>query len=80
MMERMGRERTTRTPAAPSESERLITTRELSTRTTLSRSTIWRLVRDRQIPAPLKLTTSRIAWREGDITAWLAERAEAGRQ
>jgi prophage regulatory protein len=51
--------------------DRLVTARELSARSTLSRSTIWRLVRDREMPAPLQLTPTRIAWRESEVAAWL---------
>lgn len=54
--------------------DRLITTRELQQRTTLSRSTLWRMARDGDIPKPVQLTPTRIAWSERAIAEWLARR------
>ncbi|MDE2134461.1 MAG: AlpA family phage regulatory protein, partial [Alphaproteobacteria bacterium] len=38
---------------------------------TLSRTTVWRRVRQGTFPAPVSLGTTRIAWRESDIAAWM---------
>jgi excisionase family DNA binding protein len=54
--------------------ERLVTQRELSQRLTLSRTTIWRLTRSGALPAPKQITSTRIGWRESDVSAWLAKR------
>jgi prophage regulatory protein len=48
---------------------------EVQRRTTLSRTTVWRLERGGHFPPSIKLSPSRIAWREKDITAWLLRRA-----
>lgn len=38
-----------------------------------SHSWLWRSVRAGTFPAPLKLSANSIAWRLGDIRAWLAQ-------
>lgn len=47
---------------------------EVIRQTTLSRSTIWRLQKAKMFPEPLRISTSRIAFRRSDIEAWLAAR------
>lgn len=37
----------------------------------VSQSTIWRWVRQRKFPAPLKLTRGVTAWRRADVKSWL---------
>lgn len=44
--------------------------------TSLSRSTIYDLMSKGKFPRPIKLTGKAVAWREGDITAWLNSRVE----
>lgn len=51
---------------------RLLRGRDVFRLVTLSRTTVWRRVRDGTFPAPLSLGTTRIAWRESDIAAWMA--------
>ena len=46
-------------------------------RTSLSKTTIYRLVSENKFPRPYQLTLRRVAWREADISAWLAGRGEA---
>ena len=60
--------------------------REMIARTSLSRSTIWRMARAGHLPAPVRITSARIGWRESQIAAWLdartpraSEAAEAAR-
>lgn len=38
------------------------------------RSTVWRFVRLGIFPAPMRLGLRKLAWRESDIDAWLANR------
>ena len=51
---------------------RLLKGRDVFQLVTLSRTTVWRRVRDGTFPAPVSLGTTRIAWRESDIAAWIA--------
>lgn len=47
-----------------------------------SRPHLWRLVKEKQFPPPIKLGANRIAWVETEIDAWLrakvAERDSSG--
>ncbi len=51
---------------------RLLKSRDVFRLVTLSRTTVWRRVREGTFPAPVSLGTTRIAWRESDIAAWMA--------
>lgn len=55
--------------------ERLLSWTELRARVPLSRATIWGLRRIGKFPQPIQISPNRIAWRESDLTAWIAERA-----
>jgi len=57
-----------------SDTDTVLTTRELLKRIPLNRSTIWRMVREGRFPAPIQLTAARIGWRWSTVAAWLAER------
>ncbi|MCC7045030.1 MAG: AlpA family phage regulatory protein [Acidobacteria bacterium] len=71
----MARTETARTHDTPTATlDRLMTTRELIARTSLSRSTLWRMARSGALPPPVRLTPTRIAWRESQIAAWLDAR------
>ena len=48
-------------------------------RVALSDTTIWRLERAGKCPRSLRISPGAVAWRERDIEAWIAERAEEGR-
>jgi prophage regulatory protein len=56
--------------------EILLTTAEVLRRVPLRRETIWRLVRENKFPAPVRLTSSRLAWRLSAILAWISEREQ----
>jgi predicted DNA-binding transcriptional regulator AlpA len=43
-------------------------------RVPMSDTTLWRRVKDGGFPAPVKISTNAIAWREADIEQWIAER------
>jgi prophage regulatory protein len=57
---------------------RLMRGREVFSIVALSRTTVWRRVRAATFPAPVSLGTTRIAWRESDIAAWLAAQRPSG--
>lgn len=42
--------------------------------TGLARSTIYHLMSRGQFPRPVRLSVRAVAWRESDVTAWLASR------
>ena len=42
--------------------------------TSLSKTTIYRLIGEDKFPRPCQLTERRVAWRESEITAWIADR------
>ena len=59
-------------------SEILLKVRVVASKTTLSRSSIYRKVAAGHFPAPVRIPgTSRVAWRESDIDAWLAALSSA---
>jgi len=49
-------------------------------RTGLSRSTIYAHVRDGRFPPPVAISERCVAWIEGEIDAWIAERVAASRK
>jgi len=44
----------------------------------VSRSTIWRWVRRKAFPRPVKLAPRVTAWRWSDVEAWLSKQAATG--
>ncbi len=62
--------------------ERLLRHPETLRRIGVSRSTLYRLVRDRHFPRPIRIGRGTMAWPESEITAWIearkAERTEEG--
>lgn len=52
----------------------LLTIRELAKVLKLSPRSIWRLVRNRQLPSPIRIGGS-IRWRVGDVSSWINEAA-----
>lgn len=36
----------------------------------IGRATAWRMVRDGRLPAPMRISPGRVAWRHSDIAAW----------
>lgn len=59
-------------------SERLLRRPEVEARTGLSRSTIYGWMKRGDFPAPVKLGTHLVAWRESDVTNWLESREPRG--
>jgi prophage regulatory protein len=57
--------------------DRVVRWPEVKQQTGLSRTTVWRKIRDKEFPAPVKLTDHAIGWRQSDIDAWLASRQRA---
>lgn len=63
---------------APSPSgsvDRFLTKSDLRRITGLSDATIWREYRAGRFPRPHQLTKKRIGWLEGEVQAWIRERA-----
>ncbi len=52
----------------------LIRLDRVKARTCLSRSTIYAYMREGRFPEPLALSDRCVAWIEGEIDAWIAER------
>ncbi len=42
--------------------------------TSLSKTTIYRLISEEKFPRPYQLTERRVAWRETEVAAWIADR------
>jgi prophage regulatory protein len=61
-------------------SERILRYKETVRTTGLSRTTLWRLIRQGLFPKPLALTNRVVGFRESDVTAWIAARAEAAKE
>lgn len=59
--------------------ERLIRLPEVMRRTGMSRSWIYAEVQRERFPAPLRLGGRAVAWRDGDVTRWLAALPSTGR-
>ena len=56
------------------DSDVLLTRREVERRTGLSRSTIYRKISDGTFPVPLKVSDRAVRWRERDICAYVDSR------
>ena len=57
--------------------DRILRTPEVVETTGLSKTTIWRRVRGRDFPAPVKLgslATRSIGWRQEEIKRWIEDR------
>ena len=52
--------------------DRLLRCDEVETRITLSRSTIYRKMRKKSFPEPLRIGVRAVRWRESEVEAWLA--------
>jgi predicted DNA-binding transcriptional regulator AlpA len=44
----------------------------------LSRSSIYAFVARDEFPAPVRISRRRVAWRVGDLRAWLSSRPKSG--
>ncbi len=58
--------------------DRIVRWPEVRQQTGLSRTTVWRRIKDKDFPAPIKLTTYATGWRQSDLDAWLASRPKTG--
>ena len=56
------------------DSDVLLTRREVERRTGLSRSTIYRKMSDGTFPVPLKVSERAVRWRDSDIRAYVDSR------
>lgn len=54
----------------------VIRSKQLRQLTGLSRTTIWRLEREGDFPARIRLTRTGVGWRRTEIETWLATRPE----
>ena len=52
---------------------------EVKARTGLSRSTLYAYIREGRFPAPVAISERCVAWVEGEIDGWIAERIAARR-
>jgi prophage regulatory protein len=58
---------------------RLLRFGEVRQRTGLSRSTIWRLERSGSFPKRIQVSVNVVAWREDEVTAWIASKIQGVR-
>ena len=58
-------------------SDRLLRREEVEVRTGLARSSIYRLMRLKRFPEPLRIGDRAVRWPEAEIEAWLADRPRA---
>ncbi|MEG8052099.1 AlpA family transcriptional regulator [Sphingomonas aerolata] len=47
---------------------------DVKAETGLGKTSIYQLIRDGQFPKPVKISSRAVAWREGAIEAWKADR------
>jgi prophage regulatory protein len=52
---------------------------QVKARTGLSRSTLYAYIREGRFPAPVAISERCVAWVEGEIDGWIAERIAARR-
>lgn len=57
--------------------ERFLSPNKVAELTSLHRTSIYRKVAAKQFPAPVRLGLRRIAFRESEVRAWMAERVAA---
>jgi prophage regulatory protein len=67
-------------PAEEAPGRRLLSMATVVARTTYSRPSIYRLIAQGLFPAPLKLGSTKIAFREDEISQWLNSRPRALQQ
>ncbi len=57
----------------------LIRLEQVKARTGLSRSTIYAYIQEKRFPAPVAISERCVAWVEGEIDGWIAERIASRR-
>jgi prophage regulatory protein len=68
----------TKRPEVPAVGRRLIPTKVVMAKTSKSRTGLWRSVKDRTFPAPVRISAGRVGWLEEAVDAWIDARvAEA---
>ncbi len=60
-----------------SDRDRLLTRAEVESRVGLTKTTIYRLMREKRFPEPLKISTRAVRWSASEIEAWLVDRPRA---
>ena len=60
--------------------DRILRPRELAGYVGLSLATLWRLRRTGALPEPIRLSANCVGWRVSVVDAWLATRAQTGRE
>ncbi|EKF9287635.1 AlpA family transcriptional regulator [Vibrio cholerae] len=58
----------------PENNIRLIRFREVLTMTGLSRSSLYRFIEENQFPSQVQLGGRAVAWVEGEVQEWIAQR------
>lgn len=56
---------------------RLLRIKDVEAETSLSRATIYRRIAEGEFPAPIRLTTQRVAWSQTAIERWKSEQLAA---
>jgi prophage regulatory protein len=62
--------------APAQDGDALLRRRTVEERTTLSKSEMYRRIKAKRFPAPLKIGTRAARWRASDIARWIAEQGE----
>lgn len=57
--------------------DKILRPRAVCDRLSISRTTLWRKQKDGKFPAPIRLGSNSIGWRESQIEAWLDSREAA---
>ena len=56
--------------------DRFMRERDVLEATSLSRTTLWRVMKNGQLPRPVRISPGRVGWRESAIIAWQENPAE----
>jgi len=59
--------------------QKLIRRQAVEVTTGLSRSSIYAMMSDNSFPRPIRIGKRAVAWREGDIAAWIEQRSAESR-
>lgn len=62
---------------AQQDDDRLIGWQQVRQLVPVSRTTVWSWRRQGNFPKPVRLSPSRVAWRESEVRAWIATRPAA---
>ncbi len=56
--------------------KRLIRLNEVETKIGFKKSKIWQMIKDGEFPAPIRISTTKVAWLESDVDAWIDKMVE----